>query len=158
MTTEDDFQAALDAIPEDWQTRLVFADWLQENDDPRAEGYRALGAIQKWPLPCARGLIYYYVSARYLDTQVECSHFYQNGLPSDWLGEIDTPYKSTGWESPPGDRARIEWRHAPSPFEVSIFNAAPQLNRREAEDAAALAFAKLPAARRAELLTSPTPA
>lgn len=26
MTTEDDFQAALDAAPEDYQTRLVFAD------------------------------------------------------------------------------------------------------------------------------------
>lgn len=35
MTTEDDFQAALDANPEDWQTRLVFADWLQERGDSR---------------------------------------------------------------------------------------------------------------------------
>lgn len=31
MTTEDDFQAVLDADPSDWQTRLVFADWLQEH-------------------------------------------------------------------------------------------------------------------------------
>ena len=30
MTTEDDFQAAPDASPDDWQTRLVFAAWLQE--------------------------------------------------------------------------------------------------------------------------------
>ncbi len=30
MTTEDDFQTALDAAPDDWQTRLVFADWLDE--------------------------------------------------------------------------------------------------------------------------------
>jgi uncharacterized protein (TIGR02996 family) len=45
VTTEDDFQRALDARPDDWQTRLVFADWLEERDDPRAEGYRAMGLI-----------------------------------------------------------------------------------------------------------------
>jgi uncharacterized protein (TIGR02996 family) len=38
VTTEDDFQSALDKDPEDWQTRLVFADWLQEHNDLRAEG------------------------------------------------------------------------------------------------------------------------
>ncbi len=43
MTTEDDFQAALDANPNDYQTRLVFSDWLQERDDPRWEGYKAMG-------------------------------------------------------------------------------------------------------------------
>ena len=37
MTTEDDFQQALDANPDDHHTRLVFADWLQERGDPRAE-------------------------------------------------------------------------------------------------------------------------
>lgn len=46
MTTEDDFQAALDADPGNWQTRLVFADWLQERGDERADGYRALGALR----------------------------------------------------------------------------------------------------------------
>ncbi len=50
MTTEDDFQAALDANPDDWQTRLVFADWLDERGDARAEGYRALGANRLRPL------------------------------------------------------------------------------------------------------------
>jgi uncharacterized protein (TIGR02996 family) len=50
VTTEDDFQAALDARPSDWQTRLVFADWLQERDDPRAEGYRALGHLRAYPV------------------------------------------------------------------------------------------------------------
>ena len=33
MTTEDDFQRALDANPDDWQTRLVFADWLEDRGD-----------------------------------------------------------------------------------------------------------------------------
>src|SRR5262249_24068427 len=50
MTTEDDFQRALDANPADWQTRLVFADWLQERCDARAEGMRALGELRFHPL------------------------------------------------------------------------------------------------------------
>jgi uncharacterized protein (TIGR02996 family) len=53
MTTEYDFQKALDENPEDWQTRLVFADWLQDRDDPRAEGYRALGTSRLAPRRCA---------------------------------------------------------------------------------------------------------
>lgn len=50
MTTEDDFQAALDADPNDWQTRLVLADWLDDRGDPRGPGYRALGANQIRPV------------------------------------------------------------------------------------------------------------
>jgi uncharacterized protein (TIGR02996 family) len=49
VTTEDDFQSALDIDPQDWQTRQVFADWLQDRNDPRAEGYRTLGAGHKCP-------------------------------------------------------------------------------------------------------------
>lgn len=47
--SEDDFQRMLDANPDDWQTRLVFADWLQDRGDPRAEGYRALGVLRRYP-------------------------------------------------------------------------------------------------------------
>lgn len=49
MTTEDDFQKQLDADPTDWMTRGVLADWLDEHDDPRAAGYRALSMLQVWP-------------------------------------------------------------------------------------------------------------
>src|SRR4051812_5929885 len=49
MTTEDDFNRRLDAHPEDWQTRLVFADWLDERGDVRAEGYRVLGDLRVSP-------------------------------------------------------------------------------------------------------------
>lgn len=50
MTTEEAaFQAVLDADPGDFTTRLVFADWLQERGDPRAEGYRALGLLKRYP-------------------------------------------------------------------------------------------------------------
>lgn len=49
MTCEDDFQAALDHTPKDWQARLVFADWLDERGDERADGYRALGRWRRVP-------------------------------------------------------------------------------------------------------------
>jgi uncharacterized protein (TIGR02996 family) len=49
MTTEDDFQHALDATIDDWQTRLVFADWLQDRNDPRSVGYYVLGLCQIYP-------------------------------------------------------------------------------------------------------------
>jgi uncharacterized protein (TIGR02996 family) len=131
LTTEDDFQQKLDEHPNDWQTRLVFADWLEEHGDPRAEGYRALGA-------CRYVLCDYYPGKRpqYLPHQ-RSSIFCEEGgigkdcdyrLPSDWYKKLlRRGYKSTD---------------TCIPFE----------NRRAAEDAAALAFTKLSAKRRAELL------
>lgn len=50
MTSEDAFQAILDERPDDSQLRLVFADWLQDHADPRADGYRALGELAIWPI------------------------------------------------------------------------------------------------------------
>src|SRR5262245_31540456 len=49
MTTEDDFQAALDADAADWQARSAFADWLEVRGDPRAAGYRALNLLRRTP-------------------------------------------------------------------------------------------------------------
>lgn len=49
MTTEDEFQTILDTTPHDWQTRLILADWLEEHNDRRAEGYRQLGMLKKYP-------------------------------------------------------------------------------------------------------------
>lgn len=131
LTTEDDFQAMLDADPTDHGTRLVFADWLQERDDPRAEGYRALGAmrchadalhdLRNDPVYTAWG---WYISARDVGG---CGI-----IPSCWFGAI----ASFG-------KARIQRPPMPAVYFRS---------RRAAEDAAALAFARLPAARRAELL------
>lgn len=48
MTHPDEaaFQAALDVDNLDHFTRLVFADWLEERGDIRAEGYRALGTLK----------------------------------------------------------------------------------------------------------------
>ena len=122
MTTEDDFQAALDANPYDWQTRLVFADWLEERGDPRAEGYRALGVLQLRPYSAA----YCWANAR---NRESTAHAGFNLLPQDWYA-FTTPNLETA-----GIYCFFE-------------------SRREAEDAAALAFARLPPERRAELLAA----
>lgn len=116
MTTEDDFQNALDAQPDDWQTRLVFADWLQERGDPRAEGYRALGVNRCFPLYTSAEQ-YRWIPGHMRGTVGDC------WLPWDWTEQIpDSNHRDS---------------------------------RREAEDAAALAFAQLPPERRAELLAAP---
>jgi uncharacterized protein (TIGR02996 family) len=41
VTDENDFQRWLDANPQDHNTRLVFADWLDERGDSRAEDLAA---------------------------------------------------------------------------------------------------------------------
>ena len=127
MTTEDDFQRALDSNPEDWQTRLVFADWLQERGDPRADGYRALGVNRRVP-DTRSTLMFRYTSAPAVSFGIDPQHTYV--LPLDWYKLADS-----------------EWdKSACGPFY--------KVTRRAAEDTAALAFARLPAARRAELLTA----
>lgn len=54
MSHRDHFIAALDANPSDQFTRMVFADWLEENgegndDATLAVGMRWIAANNKWP-------------------------------------------------------------------------------------------------------------
>ena len=49
FTTEDQFQKHLDEHITHHMTRLVFADYLEDIGDPRAEGYRVLGKLKKRP-------------------------------------------------------------------------------------------------------------
>lgn len=139
MTTEDDFHAALDANPEDHQTRLVFADWLQKRDDPRAEGYRALGVLGKQPSQRTEEKDWF------VGTEDAPSFgpgrdesYIRAQFPPDWWTLV-----GSGDPWGPGQSTNT-WRFFPT--------------RREAEDAAALAFAKLPPERRAELLAGTTAA
>lgn len=129
MTTEDDFQRHLDADPDDFHTRLVFADFLQERDDPRAEGYRALGVLGRVPY----AVISSWWQAEHLPVFTEAP---QCALEADWH-----------------ELVRLTWKPQRRTEDGLPFD-----TRREAEDAAALAFAKLPEARRRELLNPPVPA
>ena len=96
MTTEDDFQKRLDASPEDWQTRLVFADWLQDQGDPRAEGYRALGALRRVALV---GTLYREGQAVYLCELPGRRYAGGPFLPEDWYALVGS------WNWRPGRRA-----------------------------------------------------
>ncbi len=127
MTTEDDFQGQLDLHPDDHHTRLVFADWLQDREDVRAEGYRAMGALRKRPL------LYPQSSGRQIWGWWRLPSEHGDHLPEDWFEAIPNP----------ADRGSY-LRTQPS--------------RREAEDAAAIAFSKLSPERRAQLLQQPVPA
>jgi uncharacterized protein (TIGR02996 family) len=127
MTTEDDFQRALDADPDDWQTRLVFADRLQERNDPRAAGYRALGELRKWPVgPSTLWHDWYWYRLGSSVTAVA-----DHALPNEWFDEM------THGPGPRGPitifGSRTSW---PKP--------GVHVNRAAAENAAALAFARLP--------------
>lgn len=133
VTREDDFQAMLDAKPADWHTRMVFADWLQDRDDPRAAGYRAIAVGRRLPL-----------QGRHLDadtwwwhssTASACEDFH-NHIPPDWFALLlDGPGNSYFWP---------------------VFRAKGGIkSRRECEDALALAFSRLAAERQAELLAPP---
>lgn len=128
MTNESDFQNALDANPEDHQTRLVFADWLQERDDPRADGYRALGVLRRVPSDPHFGFLW---NSDYGNRVCPSPYV----LPRDWYEPLDAN-DGPGKLKPPGG--------------LRLLNQGE--SRRAKEDKAALAFALLPPERRAELL------
>jgi uncharacterized protein (TIGR02996 family) len=123
VTTEDDFQAALDANPEDWQTRLVLADWLQEHGDVRAEGYRAIAVLRVRPHDSGTG-----------------SHWWSNDAEKSWSAHNGYNLLAADWYAKTTPSMQSQGCHC---------NFA---TRCKAEDRAARAFAKLSAARRSELL------
>lgn len=136
MTTEEDFQRQLDEHPDDFQTRLVLADWLQDRGDERAEGYRALGVLRKSPAHFTRAHACWAFHAgqgrRIINDSGDSEPVPEaHALPGDWVGASGSTH---GW---------IESGH----YGVGE-------RRSDVEDAAALAFARLPASRRAELLAA----
>ncbi|MBM3980947.1 MAG: TIGR02996 domain-containing protein [Planctomycetes bacterium] len=134
MTSEEDFQTALDTNPEDWYTRLVFADWLDERADPRAAGYRALGTVRRRSYVCGFDNE---STGRWKDTGwmavADGGDEEVFTVPQDWFDAIKGLGKDKRYR--PLYAARTRKR-----------------NRRQIEDAVALAFARLPAARQLELL------
>ena len=131
MTTEDDFQQQLDANPEYHQTRLVFADWLQERGDPRAEGSRVMGK-RRFATKSAQ-------DCRWYDAEKYVEEAFGDNLPHAWYVALV---------------ARLGTPRQQSALGCCVSNGYWLLfsTRRAAEDAAALAFLKLTEERRARLL------
>jgi uncharacterized protein (TIGR02996 family) len=130
VTTEVDFQRMLDANPYDHDTRLVFADWLEDHDNEKAEGYRALGRNQIAPSfgPLGR---YWWVGNESTPILANLSYsktwtHYRSLIPDDWFKLVIGGEPFLCW-----------WKFR---------------TRSEAENALAQAFVRLPAERRAELL------
>jgi uncharacterized protein (TIGR02996 family) len=126
---EEGFQLKLDEHPDDHATRLVFADWLQERGDKRAEGYRALARCR------------FVLSDRYSGPPLryipkQASRIFR--LDSSGTGR-DYTFPADWYAQLPGAKGDESG--------CVLFP-----NRRAAEDAAALAFFALPKERRDELL------
>lgn len=45
-TEEESFLVTLEETPYDWTTRLIYADWLEERNDPRGVGMRVVAQLQ----------------------------------------------------------------------------------------------------------------
>jgi uncharacterized protein (TIGR02996 family) len=131
VSEEDAFQDSLDAEPDNHTLRKVFADWLDEQDDPRGPGYRALGVQRKF----AKSNHYSSWFGRESHTQDVTWGEEWKRLPDDWFYLI--PGMSRDRTFPDQDESKY-WRYSDT--------------RRILEDAAALAFSKLPPERQAELL------
>lgn len=81
MITEEEFQAALDANPTDFVTKLVFADWLDEQGDERADGYRAMGLGRLAPMYYHYGKFWYWM-------ETVTGRPYGNVLPWWWHDKL----------------------------------------------------------------------
>jgi uncharacterized protein (TIGR02996 family) len=133
MTTEEDFQNHLDAHPNDHTARMVFADFLDDAGDPRAAGYRALGKLGRVPGT-------------------------REHLPGQFLWCRFNFRTNPGWtQMSMGEHLPYDWySHLPPPTNQGV-QITQHPSRREAEDAAAHAFSKLPPERQSELLGHTTP-
>lgn len=129
--TEDDFHRQLDENPDDHHTRMVFADWLQERNDPRAEGYRAMGQLGFAPSKS----VYHNDGKTWIWAHDKNTFGIQKGrydsskLPHSWLKRIKSNHPDYGHLG-------------------GIINPTPHwryhTSRRSADDAAALAYDRLP--------------
>ncbi len=128
MTTESDFQRMLDRDPSDWQTRLILADFLEGQDNPRAGGYRAMGVLHVQT-------DYYSKEGSTFGKETWCW----------WVGHLEDVGKFKGYIT--GDWYALLVNFPTEGPSFKDYHA-----RQSAEDEAALAFLKLPPDRQRELL------
>lgn len=143
MTAIDAMHAHLDGQPDDQATRLVMADLLEEADDEKAEGYRALAYLKA------------VAHTEYLDNAWKpagmwfmwCDHAF--GAATGWT-----------WSQARHKRAALpaDWYALVRPLNAlvdwtpNVWSCFP--SRRRADDVAATAFAGLPDERKRELLAA----
>lgn len=114
---------------------MVFADWLDEQGDPRGPGYRALGKLKRRAYRYGEsGVTAMSQPEHFVGRELNRKHYHDPvhdfaRFPEDWYTTI------------PNSRQDIYWTQFPS--------------RREAENAIALGFAQLPPERQQELLQDP---
>lgn len=135
MTDETGFQNWLDAHPEDSVARMAFADWLEERGDERHAGYRALGVSGLYAVRVLMDrdpmVVRYIVgnANNKLDSPQDRRDYGPCQLPHAWMYRVENLNDE--------DDRGVWWKYF--------------LTRREAEDAAALAYARLLAKRESSL-------
>jgi uncharacterized protein (TIGR02996 family) len=106
MTSEEDFLNKLRDNPKDWQLRLVFADWLQERNDPRADGMRVVGGFKMFP-----DLSY---EVPYVESECEEPYTVERAAPQEdedskwWVVPADWFHKAFRFYEPPADFIEYE--------------------------------------------------
>jgi uncharacterized protein (TIGR02996 family) len=136
VTSERDFYAAMDAEPENIDIRGIFADWLDERNDPLAAGWRALwvGGYTAWWL---RGS--------------KCWAFYSDDSPDINIGSSARFIIPASWHWLVVTTRHVR-RTIPDRGLIYTPEDNPRYGPRVLLKALAVAFTKLPAERQAELL------
>lgn len=117
-------QQHLDDHPDDHRARRLLGEWLTWHGDRRGEGYAAMGACRKEPHCGIRKRLVWFNERFYATFAQGVVKSLCHCLPGDWYDAMRLPV--------------VNWHDYDT--------------RRAAENAAALAFARLPAERRAQLL------
>lgn len=117
-------QKQLDETPDDHTVRLILADHLDEIDDPRAVGYRALGKCRSHPWIPAAGSRYSWWDRWRFPSEIGNYHFHEH-----WVGELPRPW----WDALKGG----------FPLAPDLATSKAYTLRSAADDAAALAWLKL---------------
>ena len=87
MDDEAAFRACINEKPHDYSVYLVFADWLQERDDPRAHVYRLIGSFRVSPYSSPdNGWIWFSFERRILYGTYRI-HPYSD-LPDPWFNRL----------------------------------------------------------------------
>lgn len=140
MTEEECFMSAIESNPLDSINWLVYADWLEDRQEQRSGGIRAMGSLGKYPQK--------FIHKEYLKPDIEYWSFWwlqytclapigeeHSWLPEQWFARMVD--RGPWWGQRPGSDRSF---------------ASPQCSFREATEYAILAFNEIPPAVRETIL------